>query len=387
MNANPHPCFRPGELWFDDHGVHINAHGGGIAFHEGVYYWIGEHKIESEEGNRSHIGLHLYSSTDLYHWKDEGIALQVSDDPQSDIVRGCVMERPKLVRNPRTGKWIIWFHLEKKSQLHHYQSARSGVAIGDKPTGPFVYLESFRPNPGIWPMNGPCEPITDEEYAYQQDVLAHKDPEIDPSLFLRRDFKEGQMARDMTIFVDDDQKAYHIYSSEENGTLHIAELSDDYLKHSGRYIRILPGRKNEAPAILKRQGLYWLFTSGCTGWTPNEARLAVAPSIWGPWRPLDTPFRGLPGFVATTFDSQPTCILTVAGNPDAHIYMGDRWRGDNAIDGRYVWLPINFREGRPEIGWKDQWDLRVFDAPPHPSPSNKILFDPRDLAEKWRPRH
>lgn len=48
------------------------------------------------------------------------------------------------------------------------------------------------------------------------------------------------MSRDMTLFVDDDGKAYHIYSSEENLTLHIAELTDDYLGHSGRYIRIFP---------------------------------------------------------------------------------------------------------------------------------------------------
>ena len=50
----------------------------------------------------------------------------------------------------------------------------------------------------------------------------------------------GQMSRDMTLFVDDDGKGYHIYSSEDNLTLQIAELSDDYLGHTGRYIRIFP---------------------------------------------------------------------------------------------------------------------------------------------------
>ena len=37
--------FRPGELWPDNNGVHINAHGGGILFHEGVYYWFGQHMV------------------------------------------------------------------------------------------------------------------------------------------------------------------------------------------------------------------------------------------------------------------------------------------------------------------------------------------------------
>lgn len=36
--------FRPGEIWPDDKGVHINAHGGGVLLHDGVYYWFGEHK-------------------------------------------------------------------------------------------------------------------------------------------------------------------------------------------------------------------------------------------------------------------------------------------------------------------------------------------------------
>ena len=44
--------FRPGALWPDDHGTHINAHGGGVMWHAGVYYWFGEHKIAGEAGIR-----------------------------------------------------------------------------------------------------------------------------------------------------------------------------------------------------------------------------------------------------------------------------------------------------------------------------------------------
>lgn len=36
MPATAH-SFKPGERWPDDRGVHINAHGGGMLFHEGVY--------------------------------------------------------------------------------------------------------------------------------------------------------------------------------------------------------------------------------------------------------------------------------------------------------------------------------------------------------------
>jgi hypothetical protein len=36
--------FRPGEVWRDTDGQPINAHGGGVLFHESVYYRYGEVK-------------------------------------------------------------------------------------------------------------------------------------------------------------------------------------------------------------------------------------------------------------------------------------------------------------------------------------------------------
>src|ERR1700685_2415299 len=75
------PPFRPGELWPDTGGVPINAHGGGFLFRNGTYYWFGEFKTEGPGGNRANVGVSVYSSHDLYHWKNEGIALNVSDDP------------------------------------------------------------------------------------------------------------------------------------------------------------------------------------------------------------------------------------------------------------------------------------------------------------------
>ena len=97
------------------------------------------------------------------------------------------------------------------------------------------------------------------------------------------------MSRDMTLYVDDDEIAYHIYSSEENLTLQIAELTDDYQGHSGKYVRLFPGGHNEAPAIFKKDGTYWMITSGCTGWDPNVAELAVADSIMGQWTTIGNP--------------------------------------------------------------------------------------------------
>jgi Glycosyl hydrolases family 43 len=355
--------FHPGELWPDNHGVHINAHGGGVLFHDGVYFWFGEHKIESEAGNFAHLGVHVYSSHDLYNWCDEGIALAVSDDPRSPITRGCILERPKVVFNPRTKKFVMWFHLELKDAA--YNSSLSGVAVADEAIGPFQFLRAFRPNAGVWPLNVP-ESEKRELNEMQLKALAAMElgggprPWYPKHLLFRKDFTGGQMARDMTLFVDDDDSAYHIYASEGNGTLHISRLSDDFLSPAGKFIRVLPGRFNEAPAMMKRQGRYFLFTSDCTGWMPNPARLLAADSILGNWEELGNPCIGPGAQIANTFNSQSTFILPVADRPDAFIFMADRWNPQNAIDGRYVWLPVEFRHSAPVISWHDEWDLSFF---------------------------
>jgi hypothetical protein len=163
----------------------------------------------------------------------------------------------------------------------------------------------------------------------------------------------------MTLFVDEDRKAYHIYASEENLTLQIAELSDDYLSHTGRYIRVEAGGHNEAPAIFKKNGRYFMITSGCTGWEPNAARLLVAGEIMGEWNVMPNPAKG--EGAERTFESQSTFILPVAGKEDAFIFMADRWRPRSLGDSRYIWLPVLFEEGYPILRWMENWSLAIFD--------------------------
>ena len=349
--------FKPGELWLDEQGNHINAHGGGVLFYEGKYYWFGEHKISGRNGNRAMVGVSCYSSTDLYNWKNEGIALRVEEDPSSEIQKGCVIERPKVVYNPRTKNFVMWFHLELKDQ--GYNAARTGLAVSNSPTGPFTYVKSFRPNAGQWPLNFKEEWKTKEvKESDLQWWTADWRKEVSEGLFIRRDFEKGQMSRDMTVFVDDDGKAYHIHSAEENLTLHISELTDDYLSFTGKWAVVAPGGHNEAPAIFKHNEKYYMIASGCTGWDPNAARSFVAESVWGPWEPLGNPCVGEGADL--TFESQSTFILPVAGKRDAFIFMADRWRPKNPIDGRYIWLPLTFEGGRPVLKWQDEWKLNSF---------------------------
>jgi hypothetical protein len=339
--------FEPGEVWADTEGNPINAHAGGVLWVEGDrtqagrYYWFGQHMVAGEEGNAAQVGVRVYSSGDLYNWENEGVALSVSADPTSEIAKGCILERPKVIYNRKTRKFVMWFHLEPAGK--GYGAARSGVAVAERVAGPYRYLGSFRPDAGAWPMNVPGQmkrPLTEAEALALQECRlgGGYDPSYPEDLIFRRDFAGGQMARDMNLFVDE-------------------ELTEDYLKPAGRYIRVFPKRFSEAPAMFKSKGRYFLITSGCTGWAPNAARLAVADSIWGPWKELGNPWRGPKEQADISFDSQSTFVLPVRGKSDAFIFMADRWRPKNAIDGRYVWMPIRWQDGLPYLEWVKEWDL------------------------------
>lgn len=358
--TEPMKPIKSGELWLDDKGVHVNAHGGGMLVYDDTYYWYGENKCDSTSA--AMVGIMCYSSRNLTDWKNEGVVLPVEmNDTTSDIIQGCIMERPKVIYNEKTKKFVMWFHLELKGK--GYSAARSACAVSDSPVGPFQYIGSLRPNAGKLPFD-----MTEEQKAVFDTLNLENFKEwwtpewreaIAKGLFVKRDLEEGQMARDMQLFVDDDGKAYHIFSSEDNLTLHVAELSDDYLSHTGKYARIAPCGHNEAPAIFKKDGTYWLITSGCTGWDPNEARMFSAPSIWGPWTQHPNPCVGPKSEI--TFGGQSTYVLNIPGKKDAYMFMADIWRPKHPSDARYIWLPVQFKEGTPVIEWMDSWTLDYFD--------------------------
>ena len=302
-------AFTPGQFWYDNAGDPINAHGGGLLYSGNKYYWFGERR-----GKQGTEGVNVYSSADLYNWTNEGPALLPdAKDSTSDIARGCVMERPKVIYNARTRKYVMWFHLELKGK--GYSAARAGVAVSDKVTGPYKFISSFRPN--------------------------------------------GNMSRDMTLFVDDDGTAYHMYSSRENYDLRIAKLADDYLQPT-KEDKLLFSKHREAPALFKYQNKYYLITSGCTGWAANKASIHVADALTGPWTLMDhNPMAG--AGADSTFGAQSTWVQPVAGKKDCFIFMADIWRPHDLRDSRYVWLPIRMNNGTPVVEWMNEWNLKLFE--------------------------
>lgn len=346
---------RNGDVWPDTEGIHINAHGGCVTRFGDTWYWYGENRPRPGDDNPG--GVSVYISPDLKTWTRVGIALATVADTLSPIARGCIIERPKVVYCPSTGKYVMWFHNELPGR--GYSAAMAGVAVSDSPAGPFVHLHSGRVNPGIWPEN------MAGQQRVPRDTASERQPwwtdswraDVIDGMLVRRDIEGGQMSRDMTVFVDPHSgKAYHIYSSEENLTLHIAELTEDYVGHTGRYIRIFPTGHNEAPAVFMHGGRYWMIASGCTGWAPNKARLMSCDSIMGQWEQHDNPCVGKDADL--TFGGQSNFVLDMGDG--SLIAMFDIWRPKTLYDSRHMWLPIEFgSDGLPVIRRDDLTEEQV----------------------------
>jgi len=310
---------KPGQPWYDTDKNLINAHGGGILYKNGIYYWYGEFKgdstylydrVKSWECYRADTrGISCYSSKDLTNWKFEGVVLSPEpEDPTSDLHPSQVLERPKVIYNSTSKKYVMWFHVDSPD----YSKACVGVATCDIPNGKFSYLGSFRP--------------------------------------------DNNESRDMSLFQDNNEKAYLIYSSEGNNTMHISLLTDDYLKPSGKFTRIFINAQREAPAILKNNGKYYIITSGCSGWDPNEALYATADSMLGEWTMKTNPCHGKDA--NKTYYGQSTWIMPIAGKEGCFIAMFDRWNKKNLKESSYLWLPLIFKKNEPHIKWTNEWNLQ-----------------------------
>ena len=301
----------PGVLWNDIDGEQINAHGGCVVYEKGTYYWFGVDRT----GFKSN-GVSCYQSKDLYNWKRLGLSMKTTGEARedmNDISQGRLFERPKVIYNPQTKKWVMWSHWESGDG---YGAARVCVATSDKIMGPYVLYKTFRPN--------------------------------------------KNESRDQTLFVDTDGKAYHFCSTDMNTNMNIALLRDDYLEPTPTETKILKGLKYEAPAIFKVGDMYFGLFSGCTGWEPNPGRSAYSTDILGNWTTGNN--FAVDKLKQVTYNSQSCYVFKVEGKEKAYIYMGDRWNSKDVGKSHHVWLPISMRSGYPVVKWYDQWDLTVFNS-------------------------
>ena len=276
----------------DAQGNSINAHGGGMLKVGKYYYWVGENR-------KNDVFVSCYRSTDLINWEFRGDLLTRQSHPELDKAN---IERPKVIYNEKTKQFVMWMHYEYGKD---YSYARAAVAVSDNIEKPFRYLKSFRPF--------------------------------------------NNMSRDCTLYKDDDGTAYFLSSARENYDMMVYKLSDDYLDAKEQVATLWPGGHREAPALFKRGEYYFLMTSACTGWAPNQGKYAYAKSIRGPWSDLMLIGN------STTFDSQSTFILPIKGTKTTgYLYAGDRWDEKKYSNSTYIFLPLSFKNDTSmELNWAD----------------------------------
>jgi hypothetical protein len=269
---------------------------------KGKYYWFGEDRTEGNDPERRYVAC--YSSSDLVHWKFRRQVV-VLGDPEH-LGPKWILERPKVFHNARTGKFVMYAHLDDG----RYKVARVAVLVSDRIDGDYRYLRSFRP--------------LDEE------------------------------SRDIGQFIDDDSTAYLIFESRPTKGFFIAQLSSDYLNVEKKVSFL------EAPleggAVVHYGGLYYVIGSHLTGWRPNPNVYATAPSLSGPW----TEFKDIAPPEANTYGSQSTMMLKITGSKKTTvIYMGDIWRPKALWDSRYLWLPLEIGDGNLRLPPPHDWTLNA----------------------------
>ena len=242
-------------------------------------------------------GFSCYRSRDLVSWHDCGCVLPSGAAP--------VMERPRVLRCPSTGRFVMWFHADDAS----YGLAQVGVAVADSPEGPFELVR----------MMQPC----------------------------------GQESRDLTLFADRDGTGWLVHSSEANKTIHLVRLTSDYLDVDGSWSCAFVEQEREAPCLFAAHDQFYLLTSGCSGWRPNAALFGTSPSAEGPWKLVDNPCRGPREH--TTFGGQATCVFAAGARL---LVLVDHWRPDELACSGYSILPVGFaaqKHDPMEVSWSDEF--------------------------------
>ena len=328
--------FKHGEIneyimWHDTDGNIINASDGGIIFANGKYHWYGlalralPMNKGPHGGQMSDTGVVMYESEDLLNWKYEGVILEVSADPQSELYGPLRFERPKIVYNEKTGQYVLWCHFVKYPGDHGKESGNSdmGLAVCDTVNGKYKWL-------------GYSKPIDEKGWV-----------------------------RDMTVYKDFDGQAYviydrHIESTNSEGTkvdrcLYVVKLSEDYLSFTDTYARIESAAWREAPAIVFKNGYYYIVTSGLTGWETNQAKAFRTRHLLDQWEEIGDPC--VDDFTHTTFNTQSTFAFTVQ-NTDTQIIMLERHNTFNFKECSYVWLPVEFNSNKTiSLKYRKEWKL------------------------------
>jgi hypothetical protein len=267
-----------GGTWYTTSGSQITAHGGQVLKEGSTYYWIGE--VDTSGGGFA--GINCYSSPNLTSWTLVGDILP--PESSGDLESSDLVERPKVLYNSSTKKYVMWMHI--------WNGDKVGYATSSSVCGTYSY-------------QGSSQPLGNPSY-------------------------------DIGSFQDTNGDAYLLSADYDNGII-VYQMNSDYTAP----VSIVDGESTwgdrEAPAMFKANGYYFLICSHETGWSSNDDQYSYATSISGPWSALaDVATAG-----TDTYNSQSTYVVPVTGSSTTtYMYMGDRWDSGDITDSTYVWLPI-----------------------------------------------
>lgn len=344
-------CIRPGQVWYDTAGNRIQAHGACVYFEKGTYYWIGENKdYTRKEGRIWTWGIKIYSSRDLYNWKDEGYLIEPElMDKDSIFYPIRRLDRPHILYNERTKKYVLW--------LKYCDEAHFSVMTSDSLHGKYELIkEVYRP------FDVHCGDFD-----------------------LAKDERTGQG---------------YLYWEVNHTDVWGVRLDESYTQTDGEPVVIYKDKKppfaREAVTHMFRKGKHYLFTSGMTGYVPNPSEVAVSDDWLEGYSVQGNPHVN--DASRASFNSQISCIFQISGQ-DRFVAVADRWVPEfvmtaekydvivRAITSRedpsvrvtaeekkslldmpmmgtantsiadYVWLPIKFEGDVAKIYWRDEWAL------------------------------
>lgn len=296
--------FTPGSAWTDTSGNTLQMHGLGIVKSGATWYAFGEDKTGESSGSAPFQDIPCYSSADLHTWTRQGTAL--TRQASGDLGPNRIVERPKVVRNPSTGMYVMYMHIDNSD----YSDRKVGVADSTTPCGPYTYRGSFRPL--------------------------------------------GNESLDIGLFQDADGSAYLLSDDRPNG-LRVYRLSSDYESVASAVSMPLP-TGYEAPAMVHVGSTYYLLASHQSGWNTNDNVYVSAPGPAGPWSaPADFAPVG-----TNTYHTQTANIIPVGGTQGtAYIYAGDDWNLSDLGSSHLVWLPMTVSGTTVNVGWQRSWTLDV----------------------------
>ena len=303
----------------DTSGQIVDAHDGNLQFFAGRYYLYGT-AYGKTAGFSINNRFRAYSSADLEHWTYEGELLKAPKDG--------VYYRPYVVYNSRTKKYVLWYNW-----YPHLWDGKVGVATSDNPAGPFNIA-----NPDV-----------------QLSEAANK-------------------PGDGSVFVDNDQTAYFIYTVINLGhSIMVEQLADDYLSSTGKKSDVL-AKGCEAPALFRHKDTYYaLFDSACCFCSKGSgARVYKATSPLGPYTLAGNANRD--SLNAPIVHAQQTYVAALpTPNGTQLMWMADRWgsRPDHikGHDFQY-WAPIEISPDGTisSLAFTPQWALPIrTGSPAHPA--------------------